>query len=187
MAIPKTLVLNKDYQPFNLFPLQKIDASEAIKRVMNGTCSVVTEYERQIKTPNHIMFWPAIIIKTEYVQMERIAILRKEALYYRDGKKCAYCSKNLREDEATMDHVIPRGLGGKHNWENLVIACPECNHTKAMVHPGKSNGKWEPRIKPYKPTYWELLNIRKNYPIKVDHVSWIDFIGPWNAEIILEK
>jgi len=187
MTIPKTLVLNKDYQPFNLFPLQTIDAGEAVKRVMNGTCSVVTEYKRQIKTPNHVMYWPSIIVKTDkYVQLERIAILRKEALYYRDGKKCAYCLKPLRlkGTHSTMDHVIPRGRGGKHVWENVVLSCEDCNHTKAMSLP---NDIWKPKIKPYRPTYGQLIKIRRNYPITVYHESWIDFIGPWNAEIIIEK
>jgi 5-methylcytosine-specific restriction endonuclease McrA len=29
-----------------------------------------------------------------------------------------------------VDHVIPRRLGGSHSWDNLVAACPACNHRK---------------------------------------------------------
>lgn len=184
MKIPKTLVLNKDYQPYNLFPLQTIEASEAIKRVINGTCLVVTEYDRLIKTPNHKINWPSIVVTCDYVKLERIAILRKESLFYRDGKKCAYCLQALKESESTMDHVIPKGRGGRHIWENIVISCSDCNHKKAMNLP---NNNWKPKTIPYKPTYGQLIKIRKNYPIKVYHESWIDFIGPWNAKIIIEK
>jgi len=30
----------------------------------------------------------------------------------------------------TIDHVLPRHLGGPHTWSNVVAACPACNHHK---------------------------------------------------------
>jgi 5-methylcytosine-specific restriction endonuclease McrA len=29
-----------------------------------------------------------------------------------------------------IDHVIPRSKGGKHSWDNVVIACEPCNSRK---------------------------------------------------------
>jgi 5-methylcytosine-specific restriction endonuclease McrA len=29
-----------------------------------------------------------------------------------------------------IDHVVPRHLGGKHEWTNVVAACSACNHRK---------------------------------------------------------
>lgn len=45
---------------------------------------------------------------------------------------CAYCSKCLRRDEVTQDHVIPRARGGSlMGPDNLVPACGPCNRLKA--------------------------------------------------------
>lgn len=50
------------------------------------------------------------------------------------GDPCSYCGRAI---EGTVDHVEPidplvsrRGIGGKHDWTNLVGACAACNHRK---------------------------------------------------------
>ncbi|HCT58152.1 MAG TPA: HNH endonuclease [Gemmatimonas aurantiaca] len=55
--------------------------------------------------------------------------LRREAL--RDcGHRCAYCATPLRLETATLDHVMPRSLGGANESGNLVAACALCNRLK---------------------------------------------------------
>ncbi|WP_331048558.1 HNH endonuclease [Gemmatimonas sp.] len=55
--------------------------------------------------------------------------LRRGAL--RDcGHRCAYCATPLRFDNATLDHVMPRSLGGANDPGNLVVACGPCNRLK---------------------------------------------------------
>jgi 5-methylcytosine-specific restriction endonuclease McrA len=46
----------------------------------------------------------------------------------RDEDTCQYCGKRTRE--LTLDHVIPRSLGGQSTWENLVASCRACNGKK---------------------------------------------------------
>lgn len=36
-----------------------------------------------------------------------------------------------RPDAATIDHVLPRALGGREAWYNEVAACRACNAAKA--------------------------------------------------------
>lgn len=48
--------------------------------------------------------------------------------YY--GMHCAYCTVEC-ESDGTIDHIIPRCLGGKNEQSNLVIACRACNELKA--------------------------------------------------------
>lgn len=49
---------------------------------------------------------------------------------------CEYCGKtNLtaihgNKDCATIDHLNPISNGGGNQWENLYIACLNCNHKK---------------------------------------------------------
>jgi 5-methylcytosine-specific restriction endonuclease McrA len=54
--------------------------------------------------------------------------LSKREILRRDDYTCQYCGQ--RSPILTLDHVIPRSRGGGHTWENLVTACPSCNHRK---------------------------------------------------------
>ncbi len=50
------------------------------------------------------------------------------------GEKCYYCEKKLKHSEITLDHVIPRALGGSNKW-NLVPSCWSCNQDKRNKMP----------------------------------------------------
>ena len=52
-------------------------------------------------------------------------------LYERDAWRCEYCGETVSPDNATLDHVVPRSLGGGNEAENLVTACLPCNSIKA--------------------------------------------------------
>ena len=51
-------------------------------------------------------------------------------LYRRDDGKCAYCGKRISQKEATVDHIVPKKLGGQTTWENVALACRACNCKK---------------------------------------------------------
>ncbi len=47
--------------------------------------------------------------------------------------KCHYCGKILwYPEDKTIDHKLAMGLGGSNTRENIVIACNDCNHMKAV-------------------------------------------------------
>jgi 5-methylcytosine-specific restriction endonuclease McrA len=50
----------------------------------------------------------------------------RERILRRDGFICQYCG----QEADTVDHVIPRRLGGLDNDENLLSACYKCNLAK---------------------------------------------------------
>jgi 5-methylcytosine-specific restriction endonuclease McrA len=55
------------------------------------------------------------------------------AQYDRQKGKCFWCHKKLGKYH--VDHVVPIARGGSNGPENLVVACPHCNHTKSAKHP----------------------------------------------------
>jgi 5-methylcytosine-specific restriction endonuclease McrA len=59
--------------------------------------------------------------------------LSRKEIFHRDRYTCQYCGKQTHD--LTLDHVVPRHLGGSHDWENLVSACRVCNHRKAGKMP----------------------------------------------------
>jgi hypothetical protein len=49
----------------------------------------------------------------------------------RDGLECAYSEKKLTEEEAVIDHIVPRSSGGTNSPDNLVVVADDINSKKA--------------------------------------------------------
>lgn len=180
-----TLVLNPDMSPVSLFPIKKMPVEQAIVRVLEGDSVLLASHERPCLTPSrNDLFWPSVIVNKRFEKKRNDVILKRETLFYRDHGICQYCLAELSPTTITCDHVMPKAKGGKHGWDNVVSACKACNAAKSDSLP---KGKWVPRIKPYVPSIYELNERRKDFPIVVDNMNWLDFIGPWNAEVILRK
>jgi 5-methylcytosine-specific restriction endonuclease McrA len=55
---------------------------------------------------------------------------RRGRIYRKCNGRCHYCGCLLNYEDCTLDHVIPRTLGGETTDDNLVISCYECNQLK---------------------------------------------------------
>ncbi|BAT71170.1 HNH endonuclease [Thermosulfidibacter takaii ABI70S6] len=120
------LVLNKTFLPFDIISWQKAITLEFMGR------GLTIEYHPFKKVNSARKQWdvPVVIkvnsIRTTLVQGPPTRMM----IYYRDGFKCAYCGKMLKDNELTIDHVVPKAKGGRWNWENLVTCCRDCNFRK---------------------------------------------------------
>lgn len=65
-----------------------------------------------------------------------IALEVREFVFDRDDDHCRYCGVRLVSSGPgyapfrTIDHVVPRSLGGSDDVDNLVAACAPCNARK---------------------------------------------------------
>ena len=79
---------------------------------------------------------PRVLLLGEYDRVPRREIrFSRRNVYLRDEHTCQYCGRQLREEELNLDHVVPRDVGGRTNWENIVTACIRCNARKANRQP----------------------------------------------------
>lgn len=79
---------------------------------------------------------PEVILLSRYESTpEQKVNFCRRSLWRRDDYTCQYCGRKPKEDECTIDHVIPRSLGGDTNWTNCVLACYRCNSQKADRRP----------------------------------------------------
>lgn len=180
-----TLVLNTNYVPLSVFPLYKVNAEDAITRVLTGTADSIFNYNSIIKTPSrNDLYWPSVIANRNGFKYSDEVKLKKETLYYRDHGKCMYCGEPLKINTLTFDHVHPRSRGGRHEWENVVAACKECNSDKGDELP---KGKWYPKQKPYRPSFFKLLDIRKNFPITIPDERWMEFLPRWSGDVTIKE
>ena len=54
----------------------------------------------------------------------------RDAVLLRSDYCCAYCNEQLGPRSATLDHIIPKVMGGLTVPENLCGACITCNGSK---------------------------------------------------------
>jgi hypothetical protein len=56
----------------------------------------------------------------------------------RDKHTCRYCGASAPDVKLTVDHVVPRALGGGDEPANLVTACKDCNAGKTSSAPDQN-------------------------------------------------
>ena len=83
-----------------------------------------------LSVPKHIRL---TIAATE--RMWKIPPVNRREVLRRDHSSCQYCGTNKH---LTLDHVIPRSKGGRHTWDNVVIACEKCNSRKGNKTPAEA-------------------------------------------------
>lgn len=122
--VEAVLVLNANFEPINV-----CDMKRAIGLIMTDKAAMVVNGRGYIQSVQQMFPRPSIIRLQKMVIRPRPQIkLTRREVFRRDGFTCQYCGKNTLD--LTIDHVIPRHLGGEHIWTNVVAACSVCNHRK---------------------------------------------------------
>lgn len=118
------LVLNANFEPINVCNVKRafgLILAEKAMLVANGRGSLHT-ITQDFPIPSVIRLQKMIRRPKSQVSLSRKEIFR------RDQFICQYCGKT--SNHLTIDHIVPRHLGGETSWENLVTACASCNHQK---------------------------------------------------------
>lgn len=78
---------------------------------------------------------PAAILRTQRKQYKRKQKRENEKLKRKLFRNvfvypCCYCKVVFLIDELTIEHKVPRSMGGTNDDENIDLACGPCNHQK---------------------------------------------------------
>ncbi len=119
------LILNYNYEPLNVCNLRR-----AMVMILGGRAEILENGRGMVHSVGRA--WPIpSVIRLNYLirrPLPRVRLCRKE-VFRRDNYTCQYCGRNSGE-RMTIDHVIPKSLGGRTVWENVVSACRTCNLKK---------------------------------------------------------
>ena len=171
------LVLNADYRPLSYYPLSLWCWQDAIKSVFLDRVSIVSNYERIVRSPSFQMNLPSVIALKNFVKPQRNPNFTRFNVFLRDRFTCQYCAS---KKDLTFDHLLPKSKGGETNWENVVTACSTCNVKKGgRIY--KKSGMLLLR-KPFSPTIEDLHDNGKNFPPSFLHESWMDHLY-WDVEL----
>lgn len=173
MVDAPVLVLNQNYEPLNV-----CNARRAVVLIDRGKAEVVEHGQGLIRTTALAFPLPSVIRMVYMIKRPRPERrLTRREVFLRDRYACQYCGKETRE--LTLDHVIPRHRGGKHEWENVVSACKACNHRKGARTPAEAGVKLTRRPQAPRTT---------SYFIYFHHLQtqseWTKFIPEWEWEWI---
>jgi 5-methylcytosine-specific restriction endonuclease McrA len=115
----------------NYLPVSRVNIKRAIALLVTGKAEPLDFSGKgySVHSPSIVLLVPEQIRLT-MADTERVwkvpPVNRREVLR-RDKHACQYCGSTKK---LTLDHVIPRSKGGKHSWDNVVIACEPCNSRK---------------------------------------------------------
>lgn len=54
---------------------------------------------------------------------------------------CCFCGRLLEMSALTLEHVIPKSKGGKHDMGNLFLSCARCNRERGAEEFGVFRAK----------------------------------------------
>jgi 5-methylcytosine-specific restriction endonuclease McrA len=124
---------------------------------------------------------PMVIRLLFYDKLPRHDVrFNRRNIFARDGNRCQYCGRKFPTSELSLDHVIPRALGGGSTWVNLVCACTDCNARKGGRTPTAAGMHLKRKpVKPKRNPVFRLSIGQKKY------ASWRQFLSSayWDVEL----
>ena len=172
-----SLVLNADYTPLSYYPLSLWPWQTAIKAVFLDRVDIVASYDREVHAPSLDMKIPSVIALRQYVKTSEFPAFTRFNVFLRDSFQCQYCGS---AESLTFDHVLPRRLGGRTTWENILTACAPCNMKKGGRTPKQA--QMRVNLDPIRPTSWQLQQRGKRFPPNYLHETWRDWLY-WDVEL----
>jgi 5-methylcytosine-specific restriction endonuclease McrA len=135
------LVLNANFEPINV-----CNTRRAVGLILTGKADLVMNGRGYIHTVRELIPRPSVIRLDQMIHRPRFHVkLTRREVFRRDNYTCQYCGRHI--GDLTVDHVLPKHMGGEHSWTNVVAACPTCNHRKGgrkmedvhmhLLHPPK--------------------------------------------------
>jgi 5-methylcytosine-specific restriction endonuclease McrA len=162
------LVLNANFEPLNVCTIRR-----AMGLIVGDKANLVLNGRGYIHTVTEAYPCPSIIRLQRMIKRPRPKVkLNKQEIFRRDHYTCQYCGQHSAH--LTLDHVMPRHLGGAHSWENLVAACPACNHHKGGRTAAQANMRLLRQPKAPSASALYIFGRYLNH-----HNEWVPFVDGW--------
>lgn len=189
------LVLNKNYQPVHVTSVRRaftllysglaraIDSQYRLydwgswSALSAGNHDAISTIHRTIRVPRVV-----VLSAFEHLPKGRVRFSRLN-IYARDQDTCQYCGAQKARAMLNLDHVVPRTLGGRTSWENIVCSCVDCNLKKGGRTPEQAGMKLIRA--PVRPRWTPFF---RGAGKKASYREWLPFLSLadasyWNVEL----
>ncbi len=165
----EVLVLNSDYEPLNVCNMRR-----AILLVHLGKAEVLHTGGRTIRTYEGEQPSPSVLKLRQHVRRPVPQLrLSRRSIFARDEWECQYCGQTGKD--LTIDHIVPKRLGGGASWENLVACCRRCNSRKGDKMPAQAGMRL--RREPRRPRFVQYISLAK-YMAGQKNEVWRTYLPP---------
>ena len=162
------LILNVNFEPLHV-----CNTKRAISLLFQGKAEIILNGRGKIRSATAEYDIPSVIKLGYMVKRPRLQVsLTKREILRRDNYTCQYCGQ--KSHFLTVDHVVPRRLGGGHSWTNVVAACPTCNRRKGGKMLETANMRL--RRPPFEPSPSAYYRFSRHLNT---HGEWEQFIRGW--------
>jgi hypothetical protein len=166
----KTLLLSSSYQVLNFITEKKV-----IKLLVKEKIETINEYDDYIVWTSGKIRHPSVVrLKNSFSRNYSKTGFSRNVLIKRDRKTCQYCGEVLISSQITIDHIIPRSLGGSTSFSNCVVCCKLCNSVKGNKIP--EHAGMVLLRKPMLPSFSDY-NSYVNKDENDWHNSWDDYLN----------
>ena len=182
MLDSNVLVLNRSYLPIHVTSVRRAFALiyRDVARAVDEAYQTFdfeqwhrVDGEPAIGTTKGPLRVPRVILLVAYDRIPRRQIRFSRAnVFARDKYTCQYCGARPPRSELNLDHVIPRSMGGRTTWENVVTSCVDCNRSKGGRTPQQA--RLLLRRRPARPRWTPLMNLA--IP-QLRYDEWRPFLG----------
>lgn len=182
------LVLNRSYLPIHVTSVRRAFSLvyQQVARVVNehyetfdfeGWSRLELNGHDRIGTSSGAIAVPRVIVLTTFDRVPRRHVRYSRVnVFARDKFTCQYCGERPHRSRLNLDHVIPRSLGGRTTWENVVTSCVDCNRRKGGRTPEQA------RLRlcrpPTRPRWTPLVNL---VAPGIRYTQWQPFLGVVDA------
>ena len=196
MLNSNVLVLNRSYLPIHVTSVRR-----AFSLLYQGIARVVDEQYQtfdfdgwrqlavardmdSIGTAGGRIRVPRVVVLIAFDRLPRRHVrFSRINLMARDSFRCQYCGGRPSRSELNIDHVVPRSLGGRSTWENVVTSCVDCNRRKGGRTPKQARMQLMQR--PVRPRWTPLANLMLS---TVRYREWRPYLNVvdasyWNVEL----
>ncbi|MDP3768866.1 MAG: HNH endonuclease [Dehalococcoidia bacterium] len=164
-----TLVLDHAFRPHRVVSWQT-----AVTMLFGDKVEVVESYDNELRAVSIVIKMPAVVRLLSRVRGEKRAVrFSRLNVLTRDRYACQYCGRTPGVRHLNYDHVVPRSLGGKTTWTNIVMACFACNGHKANRTPEQAG--MQLRRAPVKPTSLPIPMLRLDPAMPVPD-RWANYL-----------
>lgn len=174
-----TLLLNVSYEPLSV-----VSARRAVRLVDTGKALIEDESPYYFTTASNDRIVIPYVARLVQDKKHRGALkapnFSRRGVLVRDNFTCAYCGKHAD----TIDHVLPRALGGGTSFENCVAACLKCNGKKG--HKTLKQMGWSLKQAPVPvSSYSRIFHLAQKDEELFD--SWIEYLSWYDEAAKAEK
>jgi 5-methylcytosine-specific restriction endonuclease McrA len=119
-----TLKLDASWRPIDI-----VNSYRGFNMIFAGRARSIRDYDFSVNSDHN---FPAVIVLNSYISHRQMHLsCTRRNVFWRDNNLCQYCGKEFKQSDLSMDHVVPKSLGGEKKWSNIVTACKRCNGKKS--------------------------------------------------------